>query len=92
MIRTTRTTVRTCGVADCPKGGTHREPYQATCCRLYAQYYQTSRAVRTRTLLATVSGPPSAAWPVPALQALAKSRGLRGVRRLSKTALLAVLT
>ena len=27
---------RQCGVEDCPKGGTHKEPYLATACRLYS--------------------------------------------------------
>lgn len=32
---------RQCGVEDCPKGGTHKEPYLATACRLYSVNHRT---------------------------------------------------
>lgn len=32
---------RQCGVEDCPKGGTHKEPYLATACKLYSVNYRT---------------------------------------------------
>ena len=31
---------RQCGVEDCSKGGTHKEPYLATICRLYNQTHR----------------------------------------------------
>jgi len=35
-----RELTRQCGVEDCPKGGTHKEPYLATICRLYNQTHR----------------------------------------------------
>ena len=32
---------RQCGVEDCPKGGTHKEAYLATACRLYSVNHRT---------------------------------------------------
>jgi len=35
-----RELTRQCGVEDCSKGGTHKEPYLATICRLYNQTHR----------------------------------------------------
>ncbi len=75
-----REPTRQCGVEDCPKGGTHKEPYLATACRLYRQYYNHGE----RKLASTGT---SKGW----IQ-LSKELKIRCYRRMTRTELEEAIT
>lgn len=85
-----REPTRHCGVDNCPKGGVHKEPYLATSCRLYDQFYNHGQRKLARTFAEVGKAPPisveitgtSKGW----IQ-LAKELKIRCYRRMSRAEL-----
>ena len=85
-----REPTRQCGVENCPKGGTHKEPYLATACRLYDQFYNHGKRKLTNAF-AAVGETPHRAIEITGTSKgwiqLAKELKIRCYRRMSRTEL-----
>ena len=85
-----REPTRHCGVENCPKGGTHKEPYLATACRFYQQFYNRGERKLVRTFAEVVRTPPRSVEVIGTSKGwiqLAKELKIRCYRRMSRVEL-----
>lgn len=90
-----REPTRQCGVENCPKGGTHKEPYLATACRLYDQFYNHGTRKLVSTFVAVGKAPPRAVEIMETSKGwiqLAKELKIRCYRRMTRPELEEAIT
>ena len=90
-----REPTRQCGVENCPKGGAHKEPYLATACRLYDQFYNHGKRKLTNAFAAVGETPPRAIEITGTSKGwiqLAKELKIRCYRRMSRAELEEAIT